>query len=161
MDTISVNSRDTKRIPKVGDRYILGLTSYMVMGYAPDTKSLMYARTYADRRDPLEVPVKELKALDPDQTPCWWVNKARVSGGRKIWFNVEFQWHTGKIVMQTKAVSLKEARQNAMYRIGHDLCNIDTEYSSAAAIQAAKDGLANAAHTTFSDHLLIVKPILE
>ncbi len=169
-ETSNVRVLASKRVPMSGDKFVLGLAQHPVIGYELPVKKtattepvpgmLLYHKSHADFSQ-IRVDVNTLKALDDDVVPCWWIAKTRVTGGNKIWFNVEFLWHTGKTFVPTKATSLRSARQNALYRIGRDFCNKDPNHSVSAAVQAAKDGLAAAAGMPFSNDLLTVTPSLK
>jgi len=145
-----------KQTPKSGDWYVLGLVKYPVLGFAPDTKSLMYAKTYADRRDPLETPLAELVVLDADWSPTWWVAKSRITKPNKLWFEVYFPWYGGERHFATRAVSMRKARQNVMHRIGVELCNVAADLRGAPE-RAAKDALAAVVGKAFVPELLNVQ----
>lgn len=126
------------------------------MGYAPDTKCLCYAKTYADRRDPIEVPLADLQPLDADWSPTWWIAKSRLTAGKKLWFNVNSHWTGGVRSYPTKAVSMRKARQNVLHRIGVELCNVDPKVKGAPE-RAAKTALASAVGKEYTPELLIVE----
>jgi hypothetical protein len=144
-----MRSLTPRRMPQPGDWFISGLQKLPVAGYAPDTKSLMYYRTYADRHDPKEVPMKDLKKLDSDWTPIYWIAKTRT----KLRFNVDFLWAGGTQHFSTQAVSMKQARLFVLQQIGVRLCNVDPALRSVVT-DHAKKGLADAAGQPYSPDLL-------
>lgn len=148
--------RIPRLVPKSGDHYVLGLMKYPVIGYAADTNSLMYMRSYADKRDPLEVDLATLTPIDKDWSPTWWIAKERVGAGKKLWFMVTFMWQTGTHSMSTRAVTMRKARQNALHRIGVELCNVSPERKGAPE-RAARAALAFAANKEFSLDMLNVR----
>lgn len=149
-------SRNPKTVPKSGDYYVLGLMKYPVLGYAADTNSLMYMKSYADKHDPLEVDLTTLVPIDKDWSPTWWIAKERVGGGKKLWFVVTFAWHNGPQSISTRAVTMRKARQNVLHRIGVELCNVSPERKGAPE-RAARAALAFAANKEFSLDMLNVR----
>jgi hypothetical protein len=148
--------RRPKVVPKAGDYYVLGLMKYPVVGYAADTNSLMYLRSYADKHDPVETDLSLLTQIDKDWSPTWWIAKDRVGGGKKLWFVVTFPWQRGEQSLATSATTMRKARQNVLHRIGVELCNVSPERKGAPE-RAAREALAFAANKEFNLDMLRVR----
>lgn len=142
--TPAVRVLASKRIPAIGDKFILGLMQYPVVGYVSASKRvtaspaspalLLYAKTYADRKDPHEIAVSDLKPLDDVGNPCWWIEKHRVSGKRvdatgnkperakNILFDCSVPGAARRLdPVSVWAVSLADARNKALSGFGHAL----------------------------------------
>lgn len=108
-----------KTLPQFGDWYVHGLQRFPVSGYDTKRGELLYIKDYATRDEPLAIEFKDLKLLDKDWSgPRYWIAQHRVAG-KRLQFQVEFRWIGGVTeVIHTQAVSMKQARVNALYTIG-------------------------------------------
>lgn len=150
----------SKQIPINGDWFIHGLEKHTVLGFNPLSKCLMFAKTYADRDDPLEVPISSIKPLDLKWSPTWWIAKERVSSGKRVLFNVSFTLDDKNVILQTYAVSMRKARQNIIHRIGVDYCGISKD-NRGAPERAAKVALADSAGKPYNENMLKIEPALK
>lgn len=147
-----------KNPPVSGDWFVLGLYKYPVAGYDLASNRLLYYKSYADRDDPIEVPMQDVSPIDKDWPhPRWWIAKHRVGTGQKLSFKVSFAWSDGPHVWHCKASSMKDARNRAIQHIAIRLCNISPSMR-AFAVSEAKHALCNySGRSTFSLDLLTVE----
>lgn len=143
-----------KTLPQFGDWYVNGLQRFLTSGYDAKCGELLYIRDYATRDDPLSVEFKSLKLLDKDLTgPRYWIARDRVDG-KKLNFQVEFNWVGGVTeVIHTQAVSMKQARVNALYTIGVRWLNRLS--AGGDAVASAKKALGEINNSSFDWGLLV------
>ena len=130
-----------RNLPSSGQLLLLRGQKYHVAGYDESQKTLLYYQDYGHRDDPLAIPLRELRFLE-GLMPLVWI--PRTDKGRYVKFDVSFKWGPRRRSMTTMAVSVAQARQRILFRVGTDLCGVSAQYKMKV-ISVAKTALAQSA----------------
>jgi hypothetical protein len=132
-------------VPQRGDWFVLGLQRFVVQEYDSVANEVVYIKDYAHKDDPQTSDFTHVVLLDKKWPGHrYWINADRVHGGKKILFNVSFPWVGGKReVLQTQAVSMRQARVNSLHVIGVRWCNSTTGGQPSSKAKAALAEIKN------------------